>query len=254
MSNEKITPLEVSLTPKKQDFISVHPLCCLHLGAVNCDIDKIKQLLAQINKDPNSYIIMAGDTCENVTASSAAKHKGSMFDQNLNPKDQVKLAVELLKPLQHKILAMLESNHSLRSWQETQFSIEETISDKLRVPFLNTDGLFHIKVGSQIYKIHVTHGAGGCSTAGGVIQKVMYHANRFQGMDCHVNGHYHTPVVTKRDIFDSDGNKSTKTFVATGSFLSYVDSYAHRALYMPSYLGIPELQLFNKTHEIKVLI
>lgn len=257
---DKLTPLELKLQPKGQDFISVYPFCCLHIGHINSDTDKIKELLAQIVKDKNSYIILNGDLTENTIPSSASRQRGAMYDQCMNPKEQVSEVVKLLSPVKSRILGVLEGNHSLRSWYETNFSVEEQIANKLGVPYLGIDGLFHLMIysstekGYRTYKIHSTHGTGGASGPGGVINKVISQATRFQNCDIHVMGHFHQQVSTKKDTFDANGDKQTKTFVATGSFLSYLNSYAHHALMNPVTLGIPEIRFYSNRHDIKVVL
>lgn len=254
MSTEKITPLEISLRPKNQEYISIYPIVCLHVGHVNSDIDKIKKLVGAIKNDPNAYIISDGDLTENSIPHSVAKQRGAMYDQVMNPKDQVDYVVELLTPVKHKILGILEGNHSLRSYYETSISVEALIAEKLNRPFLGIDGLFNIKVGKQDYKVFSTHGTGSASGPGGVIAATIKQSTRFEGFDVYIRGHSHTQVVTKLDIFTDEGVQKTRTFVATGSFLQYLNSYAHHALMVPATLGIPEIRLYSNIKDVRVIV
>jgi len=238
-----------------KETINIYPLCCIHIGSKNAALEKAAALVDKIRSEKNSYALLMGDTVENVIPDTAQKHKGSMYDQIMNPEDQRAYAVKFLSPIKDKIIAFLEGNHSIRSWYAAQFSPERDIAEKLGAPFLGVDGLFRFTVGKQVYKVHATHGHGNTGTSGGVLTKIEKQMGRMVGADLHIMGHYHTPCAVKKRIINIEtGELDDRTFVATGSFMDYLDSYAHRALMSPSALEIPRITLYSNIKKAEVLL
>lgn len=253
MKDTGITPLQVTLIPKKQDYIELHFPCCEHIGHENSDTDKIAELLGIIKSDPNAYMINLGDSCEMALPATFIKHPGSAFSQTLGPKSQVEEAIKVFTPVKHKIIGMQESNHSLRMFYQTQFSVEEMIANKLGVPFMGLDGLYQVKVGKQLYDLHCVHGSGGASGAGGVLNRLEKSASRFPDMEIFVLGHFHRVCGTKRMAFDRNGKLKEQTFIGTGSFLGYTGSYGHIAGYQPLHLGASKVRLYANKHNVEVI-
>lgn len=249
-----IKPLHRALKVPKCGYVELHFPCCEHIGHENSDTEKITQLFEQIKKDPCAYAINLGDSCEMALPATFIKHPGSAFSQNLNPKEQVVEAVKMYQPIKDKLLGMQESNHSLRAYYQTQFSIEETIAEKLNVPFMGLDGLYHLTVGKQTYLLHATHGTGGVGSAGGILTKLLKQAARFPDMDTFCIGHYHRVCGTKQMAFTKQGELKLQTFVGTGSFLGYENSYGHIAGYQPLHRGASKIRLYAHKHDVEIIL
>jgi len=71
--------------------------------------EKLKGYIDFIRKTPNAFCVLQGDVLNNATRLS----KSSPFEQNMDLKEQIEKAVELFKPIKHKILGSINGNHSL---------------------------------------------------------------------------------------------------------------------------------------------
>jgi len=113
-------------TNKENAFIFT--LSDLHIGLGNQKY--IKAIIDFISSLDNAYVILGGDLLDNPIKSSPA----SPLEDYLTPQQQIDKAVELLTPIKHKIVAIIEGNHEKRTEKETYISITQMLSTLLGIP------------------------------------------------------------------------------------------------------------------------
>ena len=99
------------------DNAFIFTLSDLHIGIGNKQY--IKDIIEFIRKMDNAYVIIGGDILNNTTKTSL----GSVLEEYATGEEQVNLAVELLKPIKDKILAMIEGNHEHRTTDISYISL-----------------------------------------------------------------------------------------------------------------------------------
>lgn len=249
---KKLRILKHNFQPKGE-FVRIVPLGCIHVGHRNFNEKQVQGYLDYILNTPDTYTLLMGDTVENVLSETATRQAGSIHDQVMSVEEQRKYAVQLLKPLAdaNKILCGMEANHSIRSWNEAGFSVEEYICDQLGVPFTKVDALLEITVGTKVYRIHATHGTGGGTSLPSVFGKLLAQANRIEAADVYLRSHHHQKLLADIFVFDARSGKLQKKMLgATGCFMDYLGSYAHRKEYKPVVLGTIKIKLYKNRKDI----
>lgn len=95
--------IELSKEIKKLNLVC---LSDLHIGDPLCNLKKIKEVLNEIKRNPNTYIILNGDLINNATTSSVS----DTYSERMKPLDELKMIVELLEPIKDRILLISNGN------------------------------------------------------------------------------------------------------------------------------------------------
>ena len=170
----------------------LYAIADVHLGSPECELDEFIQFLAKIRREPDSYICIVGDLLDNATRHSI----GDVYT-SLSPSAQVDLAVELLQPIAHKIIACVGGNHERRSKDVDHDPLYQVMC-MLRVDGESLASLYRPNMAfvrvrltngkaKDSYAIMMTHG------------KSLAKRNKFvsicEGIDAAVVGHTHTPDI-----------------------------------------------------------
>ena len=86
---------------RKEEDTFLFTLSDLHIGMGN--LDYIKQIVKFIEGLDNALLVIGGDLIDNPTRTS----KGSVIECYATPQEQIQLAVQTLKPIKDKIVAIL---------------------------------------------------------------------------------------------------------------------------------------------------
>lgn len=103
----------------------------LHIGTGN--LEYIREIVNFILSIEHCYVIIGGDLVNNTTRSS----KGTVLEEYASGQEQIKLAVDLLKPLadNKRVLCICDSgNHEARTKQESFISITQIIATMMGIP------------------------------------------------------------------------------------------------------------------------
>jgi len=205
------------------DSIELYGLGDIHLGDINCELDKVKDIINQIKDNPSAKVIIMGDLLNCATKSSVGK---AVYDEYMKSDDQWALALELLKPIKDKIVGMLIGNHEFRLEKEG-FNPIKTLCIALDVPYLGYSTMLNVKVAGKETTVYATHGHGGGSK-GSIIGKI----NKLADVaiaDIYMRGHSHQLVYHRTMIRMVENGRlvdKERLVVDTGSFLKYDEGYA----------------------------
>lgn len=234
------------LMPGHKGYASIVFWGDVHLGHPQCDERRAKEMLEYCLKH-NIYIIGMGDMLECGTRFSIGD---SVYQQMLNPQEQMEEMLEWLQPLADKglILGLHEGNHEQRISKDGGLNIVKNMARELKVPYLGYTMWHYLRVGKQGYVLYTTHGKSGAKFKHSKM-KVVTDLAAFVEPDVVAMGHVHENLVThfKRMYYDSKAKtvKERKIFlILTGAYLAYDGSYAQDAGMPPAGLGSPKMVFY----------
>ena len=253
--------------PKKDEYVSIFSICCLHIGHKCHDAQKALSYRDYILKTPDTYAWDLGDDIENAIPGDEV-HNSMMWDSRMTPEEQYEAAKEFWKPLVEagKLLITHDSNHWWRSEAKTGISIAREMNvffngvakgvKKNAPKWGRWQSFSRVHIGKYVYKIHSWHGSGSSTTPSSVLNKC-----RSQAMTHHADvflmGHFHRKMIDEDLYFDwPDGAgkpvQKKRVYGVTGSFLKWDDSYAERAGLSPGILGAIKVQLGATRWDVKI--
>ena len=116
--------------------------------------------------------------------------------------------------------------------------------------YANYQGVVNYTLNQRSFDVSVWHGAGGGSTSGGAMNRLVKQSNTVLA-DIYLMGHVHQRQACSKQLYipDARNNKidlMQQYFIVTGSALTHENSYAEMAGFAPSNVGFPKIQLSVK--------
>jgi hypothetical protein len=272
--------------------IKIKPLYDLHIGALFCNEEKIKEDVAAVLADPLAFAIIGGDVCEFINRSDK-RHKEEGMAKWLHghgdvAQVQIERAIKLLSPLtkKNKVLAVMMGNHEENILKKYERDVYAELVRNLR----RSDGV-HIglgyagwlqlnmkemsrsatsvnkKIASKLWCIDVwlSHGYGGGILEGGhalTLGRVFKSYNA----DLVLMGHRHvfasirnlqislSPYGKVQDRMQVGAfcGSYRKSYIQDNSVVAPSASYEQMKGYPPQECGSPWILITPHTHEICV--
>ncbi len=250
--------------PREHKSIELHAFADWHIGDPLCDIKLIKQRIDHVYNTPNAYCLLNGDICNWAIKSSVS----DIYGEKLSPMEQIRLFVELIRPIKDKVLAITPGNHERRSYKSDGIDITEIATRELNIHdrYSKTAALLFIRLGEGnkkesngsgeyrklCYTAYITHGSGGGRKEGAKINKLAELACIVDA-DIYIHSHTHFPVLFKEDYFRIDIQNSnampvTKLFVNTAAGMDY-GGYGEIASFKPTSKDNPVIYLNGRKKE-----
>jgi hypothetical protein len=245
--------LNVRLKPNKGDRVQIMPIGDSHVGAPTCDLDLFVKTLKDC-LDRKIYVLGMGDIMECGLRNSVGD---SVYQQTMNPHDQLEALVYFFKPLAEAglLLGMHIGNHESRIAKETSLDIMELACTMLRVPYLGYATMHNWKVGRETYTAYSCHGSSGARLPYSKI-KAALDLFRYVQTEIALMGHLHSLNHMTATYFVSNKKgevvEMQRHAIITGSFLQYRGSYAEMKNLPPERNGTALISLYGKSHEIYV--
>lgn len=253
--------------PSRAAHLRLTPLGDIHLGAAGCDESALKAKVAEIADDPFHYTIYMGDMIDAILPDD------KRWDEKAVPRwlrrgtaamDEFERAREILSPIPaDRVLGILEGNHEIVTRARHYVDVTLDLARTLKIPYLGQEAIVRLLTqrgeAIQSFDIFVTHGCGGGRFPGGKINRVTSLSN-FIEADIFMMGHVHEKTAIKNVVLSMDraGNlaKRERVYVLTGTFLKTYqegsNSYGARALYAPTTIGAPTIEIRPSTREVEV--
>lgn len=207
----------------------------LQIGHVNFVRDRFVRFRSWVLESPQRFVVLGGDMIDAATNYT----KGSTYENVREPRGQVKVAINLLKPLADagRLLGSVGGNHE-RHTIPTFGDVGALIAEALNVPYSAGVQLIDIQFGEhKPFKISVWHGGGSARTKGAKAQMI----DRFMqqhSSHLYLVGHLHDAMVIPSWRIERDeqtGLKLTKIMgMMSSSFMNYWNSYAETYAMNPS--------------------
>lgn len=230
--------------------IEIHLFADEHIGDIHSNYSDIRKRVSEVESNPNAYAILNGDLINNATMNSPS----DTYAEAYSPMEQVKICVDLFKPIADKILCVTSGNHEWRTMKETGIDITYFVCAELGISdrYTSESALLFVRFGQTdrgrpiAYSIYVNHGNGGGRADGGKINKLLAMASIVDA-DIYIHSHTHLPAIVKKNYFrtswmNSSVNEITRLFVNTAANLSY-GGYGERNEYTPSCTDMPTIYL-----------
>ena len=236
--------------------IIIYLIADVHAGSAQCNLEKFKQVIAEIKQIKNAYIVLNGDLIDN-----ALKDSISFEYDGQSPSQSIYTICDILKPVADRILCINSGNHELRSKKLSEIDPNLFVATILGVQDKYSDGSSILLVTlpnvprkgvSTLYTIFCYHGNGGGTRAGSKANKVEDMA-KICRTDVYMMSHVHMPMVFKEDYLEIDKSsymvrQRTSSFVVSNSFLDY-GGYGERKGYVPTTIAVPKVHLTCKRRE-----
>lgn len=209
--------------------LRVYLLSDLHFGSAAVDWDLWNKVKNSIRKHKeNSRILILGDIIEGVTKQS----KGDLYEEKLNPREQVQLAADELYEFRDIIDLVIIGNHDIRIKDASSFDPMEILCDKLGISekYKGYEALVGYSLNKNHYSIQCFHGAGGSSTHQTIVNKMKQ--IRKSNCDVVATGHWHQEVQEFFFEYDIDKynhkvRKKKKWYICANTITGYA-LYAKR--------------------------
>ena len=255
MKSSKV-PILINL-PESAESAEILLASDIHNGSAEFD-EKRWKLFEERLKQPNTFVLFAGDQCEYATRSS----KSDVYTQKLSPRQQKDWWIEHLLPFvkEGKVLCFVDGNHEYNraSKDADDFPLYD-IALALGIPdrYRSEAAFVDIGVGDgghgkgkQVrYVFRVQHKAKNTGKYGT--------ADAFDGIDLFVSGHTHQPMdkPLAKLVYDAK-NKSVSEKdienIVCGHFLRF-GGYGEREGCRPASTKLYSVILSGKKKDIKTL-
>jgi len=192
-------------------------LGCLHFGARGTDYGFLERLTNFI-KENRIKFIMAGDDVDMFFSNFYSAM--AIHEQVLSPQEQLYFLESWLDEVGDLLLASCWGNHELRIQNLTGLHIYDNLKARF-APFFGGIGRLNLKVGSQLYRIILSHSGKGFSIFN-PLHGLFNLARRYVDGDLFVGAHFHEAAIGTWQI-----REKYVTAVQTGT-LKVNDDYAQR--------------------------
>lgn len=228
----------------------------IHYGHPACDIDRARRN-RDYCLDNDVYMLGMGDYMEAGTRRSVGD---SVYQQNLNPQDQLEFFMDFFEPVAEKglLLGLIYGNHEARILKDTSVNVVKLLAKDLDVPYLGSAcwNLFYVGDQPQSYTIYTLHGSSGSRFLHTKL-KAVKDVGRTINADMIAMGHVHEKA--EASTLEQKINKQNRTveetkqyYILTGHYLNYDDSYAQERGYPIGKQGSPKVKLFSEKHDIHI--
>ena len=232
--SDKMTDKETDLKEYDINKKPLHIYCIsdTHIGSNVFNKEYFEYALNMIKKDKHQKIIyLNGDILE-VGSKSVGN---SAFKQNINVNEQLETAIKYFEPLKDYICGVTKGNHdSKRLLKDFDFELTQVLADRFDCTSVSQlkDTLL---INEEPYNVYATHGKGSAPVQPHLAYGKVMRETGYINADLLFYGHIHRAgSIQQVNLINKEYKR--KTFVLTGHFLSYKDSYAEEMSLKP----IPE--------------
>lgn len=250
--------------PETIESLSVEIFSDLHIGSKKCDMDLIKQRIERVKNDPNCYCVLLGDIVNNSTKSSV----GDVYSEPLSPMEQIKIAIDLFRPIAGKIIGGTAGNHERRSYKQDGIDLLYFMFAELGIAdrYSYSAALLFIRFGTNdkyrrrkmCYTVYLSHGDGQGGRLIGGKANGLQRRGQIVDADIVITGHTHTPFTFRSMSYavnyqNNSVREREQVFINASATLKY-EEYAELYGMTPSSVVSPRFILNGHRREIVVMI
>ena len=258
--------IETQISPKG-DSIRIIPVGDIHLGNINCNIQKLKDTLEWIKNKPDTYILGMGDYIEGINFTDPRFNPKSIPQEYLQRLADVVVyekeeVVKLLDPVKDRILCMLEGNHERKVRDHYHYNIQEEICKELGVKNGSPISYIRLKFPRDYHTrslvIHAYHGTN-APQEGTTALRQLINNSRNKDADIFLAAHSHHLITTSEPIMTygrSSLVQRKRYYGITGSFLeSYTskgESYIEMKGDNPRKVGVIRIDIYPQKRPLDI--
>lgn len=246
----------------KDESAKVIPFGDIHIGAAGVNKNYLKNTIEWIRKTPNVWAIGMGDYCDCIDV------KDKRFDIKAIDKkfvpclDNIAMAqmdymIELLEPIQDKILCMIPGNHEDKLRTRYSVDVMSKLGQDLDVNI--GDYMTYLRMKFNRNQFHATpvtfwlhHGWFAGRKMGGKVNQLADVAASYEA-DVHIAGHSHDLFATTSEkislpLTGMTPIKTKKIFINSGTFMETTSvggtSYSEQKAYSIAKIGTARLDIY----------
>lgn len=217
------------------------PLGDLHLGSKHCNLDFFNKWCKKFEDAPdNKAIYLMGDLIEFPRASLDA------YNVTMSSHDALERLIELLEPYKEYIRYVCTGNHEARSLKEFNYDITMQIASRLGANYTRNDFFDKITEGDKELVIFGKHGTRVSKNPLLSMNNFVSEMNHIKA-DIYMMGHNHQSAFYSQ--FERGYGKGRRaSYLFTGHFLNYENSYAHNKGLLISPPSFSRLKIDKNLH------
>lgn len=225
--NEEAKVVSVHI-PTTHKNLELYHLTDVQWGHKTCNGKKFIEYRDWILSRPNRFVVFGGDMIDAATMLS----KGTPWENDGNPIEQVMQFVEVALPFRHRILGYVGGNHERHVRPSLGRDAGSLIASYLSIPYSSGQQLVDIHYGDwKPFTVALWHGKGAAQTEGAKAQMIVRYAKDQVNAQLCLVGHLHTPLVIPlwRQVRNYRGKAiGLQKYYAcmSSSFLEFWGSYA----------------------------
>ena len=258
----------------RSDVFKLYCLGDIHAGVVYCAEKRLKAKINQIKDDPFALFVGMGDYCDCITPHDKRFDTSGLADwvkKDNIIESQRRWIVDILNPIRHKCIGLLEGNHEVSIRLFHSDDIYSNICDDLGVTPLGYSCFLDLifirnpqNAGRDVtrFRGRLEHGSGWAQTDGAKLNRLKKGLRGFDA-DFYAMGHLHdikvdvsSPLLT----VNRAGKIVSKVRVAamTGCWFKTYEqgqrpSYGEQRGFDPTPIGCPVFLMRPDTQQIEVL-
>lgn len=219
----------------------IFALSDLHLGSKHCNLDFFYQWCKKFESaSDNKVIYLLGDLLEFPSTRVDA------FDVNLTTHEALERLIELLEPYKEYIRWVCTGNHEARSLKDFNYDITKQIATRLGANYTRNDFFDKIVDDDKELVIYGKHGTKVSKTPLLSMNNFVNDMNHINA-DLYLQGHNHQSGFYQQ-YERGYGDDKIASYLFTGHFLEYTDSYAHNKGLLMSPPAFSRLKVDKKMH------
>lgn len=235
-------PELIVTVPDSWPYIELAPFYDVHVGNKLHSAKLFKKQLQWVAENPYVLSWNGGDFIENAIEGSPG-----MFEQRLHPGAQFDEALEVIAPIQHRLMCAIPGNHEARTAIRAGFDIARHLAEDAKVPYFPDYALITIRWKGMKFRGVLHHGSGSAATPGGqsnAARKDM----PWIGADFYWTGHLHQPIADV--VYRAEHDQATDRLhsrnavvIISPSYLRYFGGYAASKRLGPGAIGLTVAKL-----------
>ena len=241
---ESAFPELLVTVPDSWESVQLAPLYDVHMGHAQHDAQMFGRHLRWIRETPNVLTWNGGDLIENASKLSVGS---GVYEQDLQPQNQMVKALLQLADIAHKMLFSLPGNHEDRT-DLMGFSVASWMATMLQVPYFPDYAFTTICWRGNRFRILAHHGTGAAQTAGGQRMAARRDISWARPFDLFWTGHLHNALVDV--LYQTDADQRTGRLhernglvIISPSYLKFWNTYAAKKRYPPGARGLAVVTL-----------
>ncbi len=125
-----------------------------HIGGSHTRHGQLGLDVKFIREHSNIYVVMMGDYCDNFSKKGPG---GGMYEQVIPISEQKQRVEFVVRALGDRILGIILGCHDKWMFDSDGFDFAQYLAKKSLASWMGFNGIVHLTVGKQLYKIYATH-------------------------------------------------------------------------------------------------